>query len=172
MVQSASQAARHRAATEPAELVFVPKVVFSVYGLPIAQGSKRAMNHWVTGRAIMLDTKSATLIPWRKKIKQAALSAMGSPMMLTGPVSVRFDFTMRKPTGRPKTRRTYPDVYPDLDKLVRATGDALTMAQVYGDDGQIVDLYATKSYPGETPWALSEPGVCVTVRALQGWTQG
>lgn len=164
--------AQHATEFEPWAMVFEPRIVFSVYGLPITQGSKKAFLSRSTGRAIAVEDNKSSLLKWRTAVRVKAIHAMGSPMMLEGPVSVRFDFTVRKPVSAPKRTRTYPSKKPDLDKLTRAICDALTQAQAYGDDGQIVDLYATKSYPGETLYALSEPGVAITVRSLQGWGQG
>jgi Holliday junction resolvase RusA-like endonuclease len=47
---------------------------------------------------------------------------------------------------KPKTvKRDFPSVPPDLDKLVRGVLDALT-AIAYVDDGQVVEIYAKKSY--------------------------
>ena len=45
-----------------------------------------------------------------------------------------------------------PDRAPDLDKLVRAALDALT-GIVFGDDGQVCELYAHKLY-GDGPGSL------------------
>lgn len=39
---------------------------------------------------------------------------------------------------------------PDLDKLVRAVGDALTDAGAFIDDSRIVMITATKAYEGES----------------------
>ncbi len=80
-----------------------------------------------------------------------------------GPIAVELCFTMRKPVGAPKTRRTWPIVYPDVDKCARAVLDAATLAGLWGDDSQVVDLHAWKVYPLETPRALRQPGLHATV---------
>jgi len=50
-------------------------------------------------------------------------------------------------------------VRPDLDKLERAIGDALTDAGVWVDDGQVVNSHTQK-------WYAETPGVHITVLEL------
>jgi Holliday junction resolvase RusA-like endonuclease len=48
---------------------------------------------------------------------------------------------------RPKSvSRKYPNTAPDLDKLLRGIGDALQIAGVISNDGQIVSIEAHKVY--------------------------
>ncbi len=60
------------------------------------------------------------------------------------PVELHLEYTFLRPDGAPK-RRKLPSVKPDLDKLVRATLDALT-GVIYQDDGQVVNIIASKVY--------------------------
>lgn len=102
---------------------------------------------------------------------------------LAGPIIVLATFTMPKPTGAPKLRKTWPDVYPDGDKLERAFLDALTDGGVYKSDGQVVAPLAVKCYPDERstpltgPYALEwehplpEPGVHAVIARL-AWVPG
>ena len=80
---------------------------------------------------------------------------------LTRDVPVRVDlvFLLPKPPSRPKRRRCWPTVKPDIDKLVRAVLDALTSV-VFTDDAQVVALRVDKDY-GAT-WT----GVDVRVREV------
>jgi Holliday junction resolvase RusA-like endonuclease len=57
-------------------------------------------------------------------------------------------------------------VPPDLDKLTRAVLDGLTRAGVWADDGQVVELRATKCYDDDHP-----PGVDLWVWPLDGQDQ-
>lgn len=123
--------------------------VFTVHGKPIGQGS---MRHVGGGRLI----HSAALTAWRETVVKALQQE--DLDTITGPVGVRMTFTIpliKKPTHHlPITRSSY-----DLDKLVRAIGDALTIAQVIEDDSRIVTLVAYKRY-GE------EPGVRIDLWSL------
>lgn len=54
---------------------------------------------------------------------------------------------------RPKTiKREYPITPYDLDKLVRAVGDALTISGVISDDAIITDILAVKRYGDGCPF--------------------
>lgn len=45
------------------------------------------------------------------------------------------------------TKRPYPIVPPDLDKLVRAVGDGIGQSGlIWGDDSQVVEIIARKYY--------------------------
>src|SRR6266705_2131176 len=150
----------------------VPVLTFARHGLPISQGSKSFKGISRSGRAIMVESSKA-LKPWRNQIQAAIRLAVSmrtgaSPPLdggfpLLGPLAVELVFTMRKPVGAPKTRRTWPIVYPDVDKCARAVLDAATLAGLWGDDSQVVDLRAWKVYPLETPRALRQPGLHATV---------
>ena len=147
----------------------VPVLTFALHGLPISQGSKSFKGFSRSGRAIMVESSKA-LKPWRAMVQTAIENAIaragivppgGFPLL--GPVAIDLCFTMRKPVGAPKTRRTWPIVYPDLSKLVRAVEDAATYAGLWHDDAQVVDLRAWKVYPSETPRALAQPGLAAAV---------
>src|SRR6266702_3954857 len=104
----------------------VPVLTFALHGLPISQGSKSFKGISRSGRAIMVESSKA-LKPWRAMVHTAinagiAAARVGMPggFPLLGPVAVELCFTMRKPVGAPKLRRTWPIVYPDVDKCSRA----------------------------------------------------
>jgi Holliday junction resolvase RusA-like endonuclease len=48
---------------------------------------------------------------------------------------------------------------PDLDKLLRAIGDALTIAGVFADDSRIIEINASKSFADQRP-----PGVHIHLK--------
>ncbi len=152
----------------------VPVLTFALHGLPISQGSKSFKGISRSGRAIMVESSKA-LKPWRTMVQTAIRDAVartgivppgGFPLL--GPLAVELCFTMRKPVGAPKTRRTWPVVYPDIDKLARAVLDEGKRTDtdrpgLWHDDSQVVDLHAWKVYPLETPRALPQPGLHATV---------
>ncbi|MBH1932789.1 RusA family crossover junction endodeoxyribonuclease [Streptomyces sp. AV19] len=137
-------------------------LTITTLGRPAAQGSKRLL-----GR-VMVEA-SAAVAPWRAAVTQAAVDAIAEAghevrPVYNGPVFVDMCFTVRKPTSAPKTRVSWPSTRPDLDKLVRACGDAIVAAGVLRDDAQIVELAAAKRYPLEGPGSLPVPGVVITVQ--------
>jgi Holliday junction resolvase RusA-like endonuclease len=131
-----------------------------VLGTPAPQGSKRAYalrrNGIPTGQTVVVE-QSARVKPWR----QAVIDAAGDAEQLEGPVQLSVVFFIARPRGHYGTGRNagkvrksapvQPAGKPDLDKLVRATMDALTAAGWWRDDCQVVTLTAAKFYTsGET----------------------
>src|SRR5271156_3044619 len=149
-------------------------VSFTVRGVPVPQGSKRALVHRSTGRAVVIEQGGQRHKDWRQDVKYQAHIAMNDwEDLLTGPVGVSLCFTVPKPKSAPKTRRPWPDKRPDLDKLVRPTLDAIT-GEIIADDAQVVQLLASKAYPGEdTPCdvakalAMDHTGVAVHVYQIE-----
>src|SRR3989337_562709 len=126
-------------------------ITFAVRGLPATQGSTRAFV--VKGKPIITTTTKG-LAAWRRLVADGTQNH--APQELWGgPISMRLHFGLPKPKSAPKTKRTWPDKRPDLDKLVRAVLDALT-GIVFRDDAQVVRMFASKDY--------GVPGVTVEVR--------
>jgi crossover junction endodeoxyribonuclease RusA len=117
-----------------------------VYGTPIPQGSTRAFLPKGWKRPIVTADNVKTR-PWRQAIIDASLEQMAGRAPLEGPVELRVMFYLPRPKSAPK-RITEPAKLPDLDKLVRAVGDALTAAGVWRDDGQVVSTLARKAFAG------------------------
>lgn len=149
--------------------VFVP-------GLPMPQGSKRAMRHRSSGKLILLDDNPG-LKAWRSGIV-GAWRRSGLPMV-EGPAEVDLEFVMPRPAGhwgtgsragvlRPSAP-AWPAVKPDLDKLTRAVLDALTMAGAVEDDARVVSMSVVKTYQ-RTP--QQDPGVEVRVTPVRLWPAG
>lgn len=139
-----------RTAPQEPPVESMERLEFYVPGVPVPQGSKR---HVGGGRMIEANKR---LPKWRLDVKNVAREARAG-RQFTEAVSVFLDFDM----PRPKTvKRIRPHVRPDIDKLTRAILDALTLAGVLVDDGQVVTLHAVKRY------APDEPGVRVVVKEL------
>jgi crossover junction endodeoxyribonuclease RusA len=113
---------------------------FAVLGRPAPQGSKR---HVGNGRMVEM---SKHVEPWRLAVRHEARKHFDEP--ITGPVSVLMSFYLQAPKRIPTDRRGRPSTVPDLDKLVRATFDALT-GVAFGDDSQVVSLFTDKHYASE-----------------------
>ena len=135
-------------------------VEIRVYGMPAPQGSKRLVGRDRRGRGILVES-SAKVKPWREAVKYAAFEAAGR---VAGAVAVEMIFTMPKPKGGPKTRKTWPSSRPDLSKLMRSTKDALTDAGAWDDDARVVRCVCSKVFPNEGPDALDKPGAVIRIR--------
>lgn len=147
------------------------EIIFYAEGVPAPQGSK---THVGGGRLI---ESSRQVGPWREIVRQAALEAMAGRPPIDGPVYLVELFALPRPKSHYGTGRNagqvkrgapaLPPTRPDLDKLARAVGDALT-GVCYRDDAQVVNLCAAKHYvtPSGT---LSVPGVQIRLHGEGRW---
>lgn len=123
-------------------------ITFAVKGLPVPQGSLR---HVGGGRLV----HRPDLVAWRLTVAAHAATAArdaGWVLPLDEPVSVSAMFFLPSPK---RPRWPVPAVKPDLDKLQRAIGDALSPKhglKVLAEDSRITHWDVTKNY-GE-PQAL------------------
>lgn len=153
-------------------------VVLTVLGVPAPQGSKRAVGTRLGRRGqrvTVLAESSKALEQWRAKVAAATHMWVGtwwgqwSP--LDGPVKVSIDFTVPAPARIPASRLGRPATTPDLDKLIRATFDALTVGRIWTDDSRVVEVTAREWYPDLGPGALSQPGARIEIEPIVGLTQ-
>jgi Holliday junction resolvase RusA-like endonuclease len=126
-----------------------------VTGTPAAQGSKKHV-----GGGTMVET-SKNLPRWRKAVIEAAKNSHGPDWEpLDGCLTVNLTIWL----ARPKTTKfkDEPAGAPDLDKLQRAVGDALTIAGTIKDDARITTWAASKR------WAIGcEPGATITIHTKE-----
>jgi len=130
-----------------------------IEGHPAPQGSKNSAI--VNGRVVMWEASASKVLEWRRLIKQAAHDAFkqGQTGFKTEPLIVEVTFIL----PRPKTnKRQYPTTKPDIDKLIRATLDGLTLAHVWLDDCQIVAVNACKVYESPT----NKPGAIIEITPM------
>jgi Holliday junction resolvase RusA-like endonuclease len=135
-------------------------ILFFVAGTPIAQGSKTLM------RNRMIDS-NPKLQPWRNAV---ALEARRfGQNKITGPVRLSVSFMFERPkshltkSGLAKHAPLQPIYKPDLDKLTRAVGDALSVnCHLLQDDSQITEINATKRYC----LGSEEPGALIQIDVL------
>ena len=119
---------------------------FFVPGIPVQQGSMKAFNNRV------VHNSPAKLKEWRKSVAFYAELSQVEFYQKQEPVYIQLVFNMPKPKS---VKRDWPSVPPDLDKLIRSVLDALK-GIAYADDGQVVQIHATKQYK-------NEPGVFISV---------
>lgn len=125
------------------EEVVQPRYEIDVLGRPHGQGSMSVVNRR-TGK--MRHPQSTiewrTVVTWEFKRHRI--------VTLKGPVLMECRFFFRRPKSHTKQQalddRGWRDKTPDLDKLVRAIGDAATAAGIIHDDGQIVRIVADMIY--------------------------
>jgi Holliday junction resolvase RusA-like endonuclease len=134
-------------------------VTFTVAGTPQPQGSKTVARA-VGGRSFVREDNPATA-PWRHAVTAAAQQAMGDRPLLTGSLLLDVTFRFARPKSHYRTGRhadelradapRFHDKRPDLDKLLRALGDALA-GSVFHDDARVAEVCAVKVYgqPGAT----------------------
>lgn len=101
--------------------------------------------------------------PWRKAIASAVESAFlatGDDRPFTEPVVVYATFFLPRPKS---VKRLFPSVAPDLDKLQRALGDALSVdSTALADDALIVRWHSVKLYADN-----QDAGVRVAIRTVE-----
>ena len=133
-------------------------VAVRVAGIPVPQGSMRG---FVRGGRVALTSDNPRLRGWRQDVTGELAVARGEGQF-TGAVYLGVTFIIPRPVGHFGRRGLLPSAparptgsHGDLDKLVRAIGDAATAAGVWRDDGQVVVLRASKRWTeiGEGPGA-------------------
>lgn len=133
-----------------------PLLCFLIHGHPATQGSKKAFKR---GKKIVLVEMDPKLPEWRAAVTKAAKDAAGPDWKpWDGPISVRG--VIRLPAPRKSKFGEWPAGPPDLDKLQRAIGDALTNSKVITDDARIVHWDIRKT------WAENNIGATITIAEM------
>ena len=141
--------------------------MIEVCGTPAAKGSNRAILRG--GRAVFVPGGSNAgrrkLRGWAAACVQAAQAARCEP--IGGAVAVWVTFRVERPKSHYNARGEVrplapqrPAVRPDLDKLLRATFDALN-GLLWADDARIVQVTASKVFA-----IHGSPGATVRVESL------
>lgn len=132
------------------------EITFDVLGRPAPQGSKKSI-----GNNRFIEA-SKFLPAWRTAVSLAAELAVSEQnwARVSGPVELEVMFYLERPSSISSNKRPYPIVPPDIDKLLRGVGDALS-GVIYDDDSQIVRILAWKQYADKR-----EPGAFIRVAEL------
>lgn len=96
---------------------------------------------------------------WKDKVESVSSTLRLDPK-LSGPLAV--DVTLFLPRPKCAKKRIYPNVRPDIDNYLKAVLDAVSDAEVWKDDGQVVRLSSAKLYATE----LQEPGAVIEIEEL------
>lgn len=126
-----------------------------VDGQPVPQGSMTPFIHARSGKVVMPQKQAVKT--WRDTVALVARAHYrGDPT--PDPVRVILNFRLGRPRGHYGTGRNSGHLKasaprwctgpPDLDKLTRAIGDAIT-GVIICDDSQIIDVTATKAWADE-----------------------
>lgn len=154
--------AARRADNEEAMITTANRIGFRVNGTPAPKGSARAIKRGAFAVLIASgsDGNKRALTAWAGAVAWSA-KARHVPL-LVGPLAVDVTFYLARPKS---VRRAYPEVKPDLDKLLRATLDPLT-GIAWRDDGQVVDAVIRKRYAVGGSVEGGEPGAWIEIYKL------
>lgn len=127
-------------------------IAFDVPGIPAPKGSWRTFGR---GKSTVFVNDNPKTAPWTEAVKLCArLASKGR--ILNGALRVTIEFRL----PRPKTvKRQHPSTKPDIDKLTRATFDAMN-GVAFTDDGRVVEVNARKVY------ATGETGARITIEEV------
>lgn len=137
-----------------------------VNGFPAPQGSK-IPGVSKSGKGFVREQNSVAQKSWRQDVRQACIEARQAAGLVTlegVALDVEVMFRVVRPASVSITKRPFPNVKPDLDKLVRNTLDGMTQAGVWKDDAQVVGLKAFKMYATDDPW--NTPGATIRVHLV------
>jgi crossover junction endodeoxyribonuclease RusA len=133
----------------------VQVIELDIFGNPAPQGSKKIM------RGRLIEASGEKLKVWRKSIARACTEYQSENILL-GPIAVEVSFYLPRPPSVKQTKRPFPIVPPDLDKLCRGLLDGIGQSEaIWGDDSQVVGIKAFKYYADHR-----EPGAEVRITAL------
>jgi Holliday junction resolvase RusA-like endonuclease len=145
--------------------------MITVLGTPAQQGSKRFLGRTKLGKGIMVEASDKTA-PWRSSVINGCAEYWrehngGTPDPIAGAVIARVVFSFQRPVSVTRKKRPFMSVYPDLDKLLRATLDGLKAGGAFRDDALVVEFTrAAKVYCDEDPESLPVPGARITLAPL------
>ena len=121
-------------------------ISFTVYGKSEPQGSTRA---FIRGGRPITTSDNKGLKAWREDVANVAQQHIPPDGLLDGAVVLRVRFVFFRPKSVSAKKRPHHTVKPDLDKLIRAIGDALK-GKIYTEDARVVKIEALKVY-GDQP---------------------
>lgn len=135
---------------------------FTVIGIPQPKGSTRAFMR-PGGRFPIVTSDNPKVKAWQKVVGLGAIAARGAGVKpADGAIELEVAFFLARPLRLAKKGTPPHLTRPDVDKLTRAVGDALT-GICWHDDGQVVRLVASKAYAEQG----DQPRATITVRPIE-----
>jgi Holliday junction resolvase RusA-like endonuclease len=127
-------------------------LAFTVYGVAKPKGNLKAFHR--PGMHFPIVTESNRNVKsWQQLVAEGASHALHqvplhqAAALFASPVRLTVAFYLPRPKSLPKRRAVPHLTAPDLDKLTRCIGDALSQV-VYQDDAQVVEAVVGKFYAG------------------------
>lgn len=129
-------------------------IVIEVLGTPAPKGSARAFFKAGMKHAVIVKDNDARQRGWDANVRGSAAAAIGErvdPVYVGKPLQVELVFRLVRPAGHfgkhglKPSAPPAPATKPDIDKLARATLDAL-IGSAFDDDSRIVRLLIGKEY--------------------------
>ena len=120
-------------------------ITFTIFGLPVGQPRPKATRRGAHAAVYTPDTADL----WKAQVSALAKSYLGAP--LSGPVSIRMDFTFTRPAGHLGKRGLKPSApkwhaqKPDADNLAKSVLDCLG-GIAFLDDKQVSMLVVSKAW--------------------------
>lgn len=129
-----------------------PSLNIRVYGVAKPQGSKLPRVS-KSGKPYVQEQAGQPLVDWRNAVTEAAVAArtLSAHQTWDAPIELAIQFLMPRPASVSITKRPFPAVVPDIDKITRGVMDALTHAGVWRDDCLVINLAVTKRYATDDP---------------------
>jgi len=145
---------------------------FLVMGVPEPQGSARGFRG--RGRRVIITSDNKDLPAWRQAVRYEAQRYVEHNGLTIYDrkhyaLALALEFNFVKPVSAPKNL-TRHNKRPDLDKLVRAVGDALT-GVIMEDDSMVDELVVQKRY-GDRPGVKVAFSAALIKQPKSGETDG
>lgn len=127
-------------------------ITLPVVGRAATKGSTRIVPHPKSGKPIII-ADSKTLDAWTGDVQWSARANRVPLRSKPAAIGLRVWFLFERPASVPAGERPFMTVKPDIDKLLRASLDALT-GIAYEDDSQVVEVQTFKRYSARTETIL------------------
>lgn len=127
-------------------------ITMPVFGRAATKGSTRLVPHPTSGKPIII-TDSKTLKAWTADVQWSARANRVPLRLKPAAIGLRVWFLFERPARVAVNDRPFMTVKPDIDKLLRASLDALT-GIAYEDDSQVVEVQTIKRYSARTETIL------------------
>jgi Holliday junction resolvase RusA-like endonuclease len=116
-------------------------LLIEVFGDPASQGSHSVFN----GRIVQVNSPKHKR--WRNAVTFAALDLLPPDWTpIDEAVEVEIIFYLPRPATVSFSKREFPSVMPDIDKLARSVLDSITDSGLWTDDSRVIRLLALKRY--------------------------